>query len=134
MPLSPGAAAMPERGARIPMRSGLFCAMAGAEMPADTDAAPSAAADARSLRREMTIVTPPSRPSGGRIIVVCLAMIYQTHVSNKPMSLQKGGLIRGEPKARGSGCGLGAQEIVDFGAGQSPIVVEIGHHGPHERL
>jgi len=30
MPFSPGAAAMPERGARMPIRSGFACAMAGA--------------------------------------------------------------------------------------------------------
>src|SRR5262249_31779260 len=57
MPLSPGAAAMPERGARMPMRRGLFCAIAGANTPLETDAAPSAAADASSLRREI-VMTP----------------------------------------------------------------------------
>jgi hypothetical protein len=51
MPFSPGAAAMPERGARMPMRSGLACAIAGALTP-ETESAPTAAADFNRLRRE----------------------------------------------------------------------------------
>ena len=63
----PGAAAMPERGARMPMRSGLFCAIAGAKMPAEAETAQSAAADARSLRREIAMEVLPvvTRCCGG---------------------------------------------------------------------
>src|SRR5262245_3337430 len=46
---------MPARGARIPIRNGLFCAIAGANTPPDTDTAPTAAADASSLRREIAM-------------------------------------------------------------------------------
>jgi hypothetical protein len=59
MPFSPGAAAIPERGAKMPMRSGLFCAIAGAKMPAEAETAQSAAADARSLRREIAMEVLP---------------------------------------------------------------------------
>jgi len=52
MPFSPGAAAMPERGARIPMRTGLFCAIAGATASPDAANAPAAAADLSRLRRD----------------------------------------------------------------------------------
>jgi hypothetical protein len=61
MPFSPGAAAMPERGARIPILSGLFCAMAGAKT-LDIDSAPTAAADFKSLRRDKAMVTLPVGP------------------------------------------------------------------------
>src|SRR5262252_3593803 len=70
MPFSPGAAAMPERGARMPMRSGLLCAIAGAKMPAVAEAAPSAAADARSLRREIAIEVLPCDPALRRWVIV----------------------------------------------------------------
>src|SRR6476619_5152800 len=81
MPFSPGAAAMPERGARIPILSGLFCAMAGAKMP-DIDSAPAAATDFKSLRRDKAMVTLPVGPASGRLVIIA-CMIYQTHVSNK---------------------------------------------------
>jgi len=48
----PGAAAIPERGAKIPMRTGLFCAIAGATTSPDAANAPAAAADLSRLRRD----------------------------------------------------------------------------------
>src|SRR5215470_4571284 len=84
MPFSPGAAAIPERGARMPMRSGLLCAIAGAKMPAEAETAPSAAADARSLRREIAIEVLPCDPALRRwLSLFPLQMIYQRHVTNK---------------------------------------------------
>jgi hypothetical protein len=52
MPFSPGAAAIPERGARMPMRTGLFWAMAGANVAPEAANAPEAAADLSKLRRD----------------------------------------------------------------------------------
>src|SRR5215470_1528364 len=52
MPFSPGAAAIPERGARMPMRTGLFCAIAGATTSPDAANTPTAAADLSRLRRD----------------------------------------------------------------------------------
>jgi hypothetical protein len=43
----------------MPMRSGLFCAIAGAKMPAEAEAVPIAAADARNVRREIAIEVLP---------------------------------------------------------------------------
>src|ERR1700730_13766823 len=55
IPFSPGAAAIPDRGARMPMRTGLFCAMAGPVIVI----ALAAAADCSSVRRETLIGFPP---------------------------------------------------------------------------
>src|SRR5262245_3776904 len=52
MPFSPGAAAIPERGAKMPMRTGLFCAIAGATTSPEAANAPAAAADLSKLRRD----------------------------------------------------------------------------------
>src|SRR5262249_6350260 len=67
------AAAMPERGARMPIRSGLFCAIAGANTPN----AATADADATNLRRDSAIVVLP-------LAALWTAFsVHQTHVSNK---------------------------------------------------
>src|SRR3974390_3747972 len=55
MPFSPGLAAMPERGARMPIRTGLFWAMAGENISPAADSAPMTAVPCRSLRRVMDI-------------------------------------------------------------------------------
>src|SRR6185312_14342236 len=52
MPFSPGAAAMPERGARTPILIGVFCAIAGAKTPSVAAKAPIAAADFSTVRRD----------------------------------------------------------------------------------
>src|SRR5262245_49068200 len=64
---------MPERGARMPIRSGLFCAIAGANTP---DAA-TADADATNLRRDSAIVVLPFAA------LWTAFSVHQTHVSNK---------------------------------------------------
>ena len=48
----PGLAAMPVRGARMPILTGPAWAMAGANTPGDAAAAPVAAIDFKTLRRE----------------------------------------------------------------------------------
>ena len=71
------------------MRTGLFCAIAGAKMPAEAETAPSAAADARSLRREIAIEVLPCDPALRRwLSLFSSKMIYQTHVTNKRMQNQ----------------------------------------------
>ena len=58
IPLMPGLAARPVRGARTPIFSGLFCAIAGAKRPeAGVTSAPAAAADFNRLRRVMFMVS-----------------------------------------------------------------------------
>src|SRR5262249_40286220 len=64
---------MPERGARMPIRSGLFCAIAGANTP---DAA-TADAHATNLRRDSAIVVLPFAA------LWTAFSVHQTHVSNK---------------------------------------------------
>src|SRR3954447_2417280 len=83
MPLRPGAAAMPERGARMPTRSGLFCAMAGLNTRPDADTTPTAAADASRLRRVTGMVSSlVTRVGVVRFLLIARSMTYQTHVSN----------------------------------------------------
>src|SRR3984893_5804804 len=67
MPFSPGAAAMPERGARMPMRTGLFWAMAGANVAPEAANAPEAAADLSKLRRDTDMSS-----SLGMVVVISL--------------------------------------------------------------
>src|SRR6185295_20413401 len=51
-PLMPGLAAMPVRGARMPSLQGLAWAMAGANTPGEVAAAPVAAIDFKTVRRD----------------------------------------------------------------------------------
>src|SRR5262245_25082296 len=114
MPLRPGAAAIPARGARMPIRSGLFCAIAGANTPPDTDTAPTAAADASSFRREIAMSFLPFC-SG-----LCLSRRYIRRMP--PTSDRR--LCRG----------LAFQKRFDLRSGQLPVVVKIGHHFFHETV
>src|SRR4029079_3190524 len=78
---------MPERGARMPTRNGLFCAMAGLNTRPDADTTPTAAADASRLRRVTgrgsSLVT---RVGVVRFLLIDRSMTYQTHVSNRTAS------------------------------------------------
>src|SRR5581483_6499945 len=129
MPFSPGAAAMPERGARIPIRSGLFWAIAGANTAPEADSAPATAADFRSVRRDKAIVTLPLGSCGAAIFVVVIAMIYQRHVSNKRPNLRDRALC-----SPASSRGALLEKSVDIGAGQRPVIIQIGDDRLHERL
>src|SRR5262245_258698 len=115
---------MPERGARMPTRNGLFCAIAGPKTRPDADKAPMAAAETSSLRREITMVFLPG-PAPGRSIyrLLRLSMIFQAHVSNKQAQL-----------VAALGRDPGAKEIVDLRAGERPVVVEVRDHDLHEWL
>src|SRR5262245_20453102 len=124
---------MPERGARMPTRNGLLCAMAGPNTWPDVDKAPTAATDASSLRREIAMVSPSGPASGSFVIVDRPSMIYQTHVTNK----QEHAALDfpcGLESRRGSGREAGAQEAVDLRRCQRPIIVEVGDDGLHEGL
>ena len=57
-PLMPGLAAMPVRGARMPILTGPAWAIAGANTPGDVAAAPVAAIDFKTLRRESFMALP----------------------------------------------------------------------------
>jgi len=59
IPFSPGAAAMPDRGARMPTRTGFACAIAGLTTLPETASAPSAAADFNTVRREAAMDSLP---------------------------------------------------------------------------
>src|SRR6516164_6404009 len=114
MPLRPGPAAMPERGARMPIRSGLLCAIAGAKTPE----AETAAADARNPRRESAIACLPLRPALGRGSWL-VAMIATSAPCAKPSALC---------------CRRGAQKRLDLRIRQRPVVVEIRDDLLHEWL
>src|SRR5215813_13417034 len=119
IPFSPGAAAMPERGARTPMRTGLFCAMAGAETSPDAASALAAAADLSSVRREMAMDVLPATSHRGPFL--CLPR----HVSDKQR-------LRAAP-SHSALLGLADESRYLFGA-ERPVVVEIGDDRLHERL
>src|SRR6476646_9282464 len=78
---------MPERGARMPTRNGLFCAMAGLNTRPDADTTPTAAADASRLRRVTGMVSSlVTRVGVVRFLLIDRSMTYQTHVSNRTAS------------------------------------------------
>ena len=83
MPLMPGLAAIPVRGARMPILQGLAWAMAGANTDPEVAAAPVAAIDLSTVRRE-------SFMDVSSVGCVCAVwggvggMIYHGHVSCHP--------------------------------------------------
>src|SRR5262245_41885011 len=124
---------MPERGARMPTRNGLLCAMAGPNTRPDIDKAPTAAADASSLRREIAMVSPSGPASGRSLSLIARSMIYQTHVTNK-QEYAALDFPCGLESRRGLGRDAAAQEAVDLRPCQGPIIVEVGDDGLHEWL
>src|SRR5215472_19134333 len=122
MPFSPGAAAMPERGARRPMRTGLFCAIAGAKTSPATESAPAAAADFSSVRRETAIGCTPLepwprfRPDYSDWRRRYIRRMSATSACADPV-----------PHSR-----VGTQKRVDLLPGERPIIIEIGDNFPHE--
>src|SRR5262249_42078301 len=115
MPFSPGAAAIPDLGARIPMRTGLFCAIAGMRTPCAIANAPAAAADFRTVRREK-------------------AMVSSLVILSRSLPLAIGAFPKFESCRRPSGRGRRprAKEGVDVIGRHRPVVVEIGDHLFHE--
>ena len=78
----PALAAMPERGARMPILTGLAWAMAGAKTPGEAAAAPVAAIDFRTVRRESFMGRPLSWIALRRLRRRWPQMIYQRHVTD----------------------------------------------------
>src|SRR5262245_27773790 len=111
---------MPERGARMPTRNGLFCAMAGPKTRPDVDKAPMAAADASSLRRDIAMIFLPGGPRGA----VGLSFVTSNACQQQARRIPVAALGRA----------AGAKEIVDLRAGQRPVVIEVRDDGLHERL
>src|SRR5947209_5785317 len=120
---------MPERGARMPTRSGLFCASAGANTPPDAKV-PMAAAEPSNLRREIAMVSSLMTRVGGRLLLLIdRAMIDQHIAVSTEHALAASSHLR-----RRLGRGAGSQKTVDLRAGERPIVVEVRDDGLHERF
>src|SRR5207248_2741076 len=120
---------MPERGARMPTRSGLFCAGAGANTPPDAKV-PMAATEPSNLRREIAMVFLPDDPRRGSPVIVDRSSDDRSAYSSK-----HGACLAASSHLRCHlGRGAGAQKTIDLRAGKRPIVVEVGDDGPHECL
>src|SRR5262249_57439863 len=122
---APGAAGIRERGARMRMRTGLFCAIAGANTAPDADNAPTAAVVFRNVRRENAMepsLRPPMRPvaSSAGLLIYDISDACQRQAT---------AICRGALRV-----GMCAQERVDLAAAERPVVIEIGDDLLHVRL